>query len=105
MTTNVLQREVDTETKRGSRLITGVFLWVYSVIPFFYGDTIPVFVVATAVFCIFEGIVHMAGIKYDYTFGPLLFIASFAMMQRTMMAMVGMCYKDMFAAVRNRSGK
>lgn len=62
MTTNVLQRDVDMETKRGSRLITGVFLWVYSIVPFFYGDAVPLFVVATATFCIFEGIVHIAGI-------------------------------------------
>ncbi|MBQ8811689.1 MAG: hypothetical protein IJZ70_05215 [Bacteroidales bacterium] len=142
MTTNVLQRDVDTETKHGSRLITGVFLWVFSIVPFFYGEAIPIFVVATAVFCIFEGIVHVAGIKilrtgkpytpgmvtaeielvtgialivylatnrlaqwYDYTFGPLVFIACFAMMQRTLMAMIGMRYRDMFAIVKKRFGK
>ena len=142
MTTNVLQRDVDTETKSGSRLITGVFLWVFSIVPFFYGEAIPIFVVATAAFCIFEGVVHIASIKvlrtgkpytpgmvtaeielvtgialivylasnhlahwYDYTFGPFLFIACFAMMQRTLMAMIGMRYKDMFAAVKKRFGK
>lgn len=142
MTTNVIQRDVDTETKRGSRLITGVFLWVFSIVPFFYGEAIPIFVVATAAFCIFEGIVHIAGIKvlrtgkpyspgmvtaevelvtgialivylatnhlaqwYDYTFGPFLFIACFAMMQRTLMAMIGMRYKDMFATVKKHFGK
>lgn len=142
MTKNVLQRDVDAETKRGSRLITGVFLWVFSIVPFFYGDVIPIFVVATAVFCIFEGIVHIAGIKvlrtgkpytpgmvtaevelitgialivylasnhmaqwYDYTFAPFVFITCFAMMQRTLMAMIGMRYKDMFAIVKKRFGR
>ncbi len=32
----------------------GGFLWVFSVVSFFYGETIPISVVATAVFCIFE---------------------------------------------------
>ena len=60
---NVLQMDVDMETKRGSRLITGVFLFVMTIVPFCYGDRIPLFVVTVAAFCIFEGIVHIAGIK------------------------------------------
>ena len=32
---NVLQMDVSTEIKRGSRLITGVFLFVMTIVPFF----------------------------------------------------------------------
>ena len=139
---NVLQMDVDMETMRGSRLITGVFLFVMTIVPFCYGDRIPLFVVTVAAFCIFEGIVHIAGIKifrlskpytpgmvtaeielltgiallvylasnhlahwYDYLFGPFLFIACFVIMQRSLMAMVGLRYKDMFAFVKRRFGK
>ena len=139
---NVLQMDVSTEIKRGSRLITGVFLFAMTILPFFYGDRIPLFVVTVAAFSIFEGIVHIAGIKifrlnkpytpgmvtaeielvtgialivylatnhlaqwYDYTFGPFLFIACFAIMQRSLMAMIGFRYKDMFAIAKKRFGK
>ena len=37
---------------------------------------------------------------YDYTFGPFLFIACFAIMQRSLMAMIGFRYKDMFAIAK-----
>ncbi len=60
---NVLQRELDEETKLGSRLITAVFIYVMTIVPFFFGDRIPMFVVAPATFCIFEGIIHVVGIK------------------------------------------
>lgn len=60
---NVLQRDLDEETKRGSRLVTAVFIYVITIVPFFYGDRLPMLIVATASFCIFEGIIHMAGIK------------------------------------------
>lgn len=61
---NVLQRELDEETKRGSRLVTAVFIFVMTIVPYFLGDTIPMFVVAAASFCIFEGIIHAVGIKF-----------------------------------------
>ena len=60
---NVLQRELDEETKLGSRLITAVFIYVMTIVPFFFGDRIPMFVVAPATFCIFEGIIPVVGIK------------------------------------------
>ena len=60
---NVLQRELDEETKRGSRLVTAVFIYVITIVPFFFGDQIPMFPVAMASFCIFEGVIHVVGIK------------------------------------------
>ncbi len=60
---NVLQRDLDEETKKGSRLVTAVFIYVMTIVPFFFGDRIPMFVVAPATFCIFEGIIHVVGIK------------------------------------------
>lgn len=60
---NVLQRELDEETKRGSRLVTAVFIFAMTIVPYFFGDCIPMFVVASASFCIFEGIIHVVGIK------------------------------------------
>lgn len=136
---NVLQWDLDEETKKGSRLVTAVFIYVMTIVPFFFGDQIPMFVVAPATFCIFEGIIHIVGIKifglkkpytpglvtaeielvsgvymivwmavnhvgawYDYTFGPFVFIACFVCMQRTLMSMVGIGYKDVLANVRRR---
>lgn len=61
---NVLQRELDEETKRGSRLVTAVFIFAMTIVPYFFGDRIPMFVVASASFCIFEGIIHVVGIKF-----------------------------------------
>ena len=63
ITKNLLQKDVDKETALGSRLITAVFIYVFTVVPFFWGDSFPIFAVAMAVFSIFEGIVHVAGIK------------------------------------------
>lgn len=60
---NILQMELSQEVKLGSRLITGVFLLVFSVVPFFWGDAVPLFALAMATFCIFEGCIHIAGIK------------------------------------------
>ena len=139
---NVLQRDLDEETKKGSRLVTAVFIYVMTIVPFFFGDRIPMFPVAMASFCIFEGIIHVVGIKimqlhkpyspglvtaeielvsgvgiivwmavnhigawYDYVCAPFLFIACFACMQRTLMATIGLHYKDMPALIRQRLGK
>ena len=63
MQKNMLQRDLDEETKKGSRLVTAVFIYVMTIVPFFFGDRIPMFVVAAATFCIFEGIIHVVGIK------------------------------------------
>ncbi len=131
--TQMLQRDIDDETKRGSRLTTGVFLLTMTVVPFFFGDAIPMFVVAMATFSLFEGFIHIFGIRifrmkkfytpgmvtaeiqaviaialivylavnqigawYDYVCGPFIFLACFACMQRTLMAMVGgLHYSDM----------
>ena len=59
----VLQMDIDKETKLGSRLITAVFIFTITLVPFFFGDRIPMFAVAMASFCIFEGIIHVVGIK------------------------------------------
>ena len=39
-------------------------------------------------------------LENDYTFGPFVFIACFAMMQRSLMAMIGLRYNDMFAIMK-----
>ena len=131
--TQMLQRDIDDETKRGSRLVTGVFLLTMTVVPFFFGDDIPMFVVAMTTFSLFEGFIHIFGIRifrlkkfytpgmvtaeiqaviaivlivylavnhigawYDYVCGPFIFLACFACMQRSLMAMVGgLHYSDM----------
>ena len=67
---NVLQRDLDEETKKGSRLVTAVFIYVMTIVPFFFGNRIPMFVVAPATFCIFEGIIHVVGIKFLGTNKP-----------------------------------
>ena len=136
---NMLQRELDMEARLGSRLATAVFIYVITIVPFFFGNRIPMFPVAMASFCIFEGIIHVVGIKimhlqkpyspglvtaemelvtgiclivylavnhlgawYDYTFGPFVFIACFICMQRALLAIIGMSYKDVLANVRKR---
>ena len=63
LVTQMLQRDIDDETKRGSRLVTGVFLLTMTVVPFFFGDTIPMFVVAMVTFSLFEGFIHIFGIR------------------------------------------
>lgn len=139
---NVLQRDIDPELKRASRLNTGVFIFVMTIIPFFWGDSIPLFALTMACFSIFEGIIHIVGIKvfgldkpytpgmvtaeielvtgialivyiamnhlatwYDYTFAPFVFIACFILLQRSLMAMIGMHYSDMLAIIKKRLGK
>ena len=139
MEKNLLKMEVGDEAKRGSRLITAVFIFAFTIVPFFFGDAIPMFVVAMAVFSIFEGIVHIAGIRlhrltkpytpgmftavielivgialivylavnhlalwYDYVVAPFIFLVCFALMQRTLMATIGLGYKDMIKIVKNK---
>ena len=136
---NMLGCELDEEAKRGSRLATAGFIYVITIVPFFFGDRILMFPVAMASFCIFEGIIHVVGIKimqlhkpyspglvtaemelitgvclivylavnhlgawYDYTFGPFVFIACFICMQRALLAIIGLTYKDVLANARRR---
>ena len=129
----LLQRDIDDETKRASRLVTAVLIFVLTIVPFFWGDAFPMLAVAVATFSIFEGFIHIFGIRifrlkkfytpgmvtaeiqaviaialivylavnqigawYDYVCGPFIFLACFACMQRTLMAMVGgLHYSDM----------
>ena len=49
--------------------------------------------------------VNHLGAWYDYTFGPFVFIACFACMQRSLMGMIGLRYKDMFAIMKKRLGR
>lgn len=42
---------------------------------------------------------HLAN-WYDYIFGPFVFLACFAIMQRTLMATIGLHYKDMLVFVK-----
>ena len=49
----VLQMDIDKETKLGSRLITAVFIFTITLVPFFLGDRIPMFAVAMALSRIF----------------------------------------------------
>ena len=61
--TQLLQRNIDDETKRASRVPTSVFIFVMTLVPFFWGDTVPMFAVAVATFSIFEGFIHIFGIR------------------------------------------
>ncbi|MBR1850758.1 MAG: HXXEE domain-containing protein [Bacteroidales bacterium] len=62
LSANILQMEVEKETMLASRLITAVFIFVMTIVPFFYGDQITMFALTVATFCIFEGIIHIVGI-------------------------------------------
>lgn len=70
ITENILQTDIDLETKKASRLITAVFIFVMTLVPFFWGDRIPMFAVTIATFGIFEGLVHIVGIKVFRTGKP-----------------------------------
>lgn len=61
--TQIIQRKVDDETARASRLVTAVLIYVLTIVPFFWGDRFPMFAVAVAIFCIFEGFIHIFGIR------------------------------------------
>lgn len=126
-----LQFQVSDDLKRASRIPTSVFLIAMSVMSFVWDD-MPIFTMALATFCIFEGVVHIMGIKifqlkkfytpgmvtaelelvigvglivylvkndlgawYDYTFGPLLFVVCFMIMQKTLTMMIGIRYRDL----------
>ena len=59
----LLQRNVDDETARASRLVTSVLIFALTIVPFFLGDVYPMFAIAVATFCIFEGFIHIFGIR------------------------------------------
>ena len=46
--------------------------------------------------------VNHLGAWYDYTFGPFVFIACFICMQRALLAIIGLTYKDVLANARKR---
>ena len=60
--TQVIERDVNEETKRASRIPTGILLITLTLLPFFF-DEIALFSVSIAVFSIFECFVHIMGIK------------------------------------------
>ena len=60
--TQVIERDVDEETKRASRIPTGVLLITLTLLPFFFDKT-ALFSVSIAVFSIFECFIHIMGIK------------------------------------------
>lgn len=62
MVSNLIQRDVDAETKRASRLPAGIFLLILTVVPFIFSTT-PMIIMALATFGIIEGIVHTVGIR------------------------------------------
>lgn len=131
MVSNLIQKDVDAEIKRASRLPAGIFLLILTVVPFIFYKEVMI-IMALAAFGIIEGIVHTVGIRlfhrkhfytpgmitawlefavsvilivylavnhlghwYDYVFGPLIMIAFFACLQKTMTLMVGINYSDM----------
>ena len=60
--TQVIERDVNEETKRASRIPTGVLLITLTLLPFLF-DGIALFAVSIAVFSIFECFIHIMGIK------------------------------------------
>jgi len=131
MVSNLIQKDVDIETKRASRLPAGIFLLILTIMPFIFYKS-SMIIMALATFGIIEGVVHTVGIRlfhrkhfytpgmitawlefavsiiliiylvvnypghwYDYVFGPLIMIAFFACLQKTMTLMVGINYSDM----------
>ena len=60
--TQVIERDVNEETKRASRIPTGVLLITLTLLPFCF-DGIALFSVSIAVFGIFECFIHIMGIK------------------------------------------
>ena len=60
--TQLIERDVNEETKRASRIPTGVLLITLTLLPFIF-DSIPLFAVSISVFGIFECFIHIMGIK------------------------------------------
>ena len=60
--TGMIQKDVDDETKRASRIPAGILLLLLSVVPFVYDD-VPMITMDVATFGIIEGFVHTMGIR------------------------------------------
>ena len=58
----MIGKDVPVETKRASRIPTGILLIAFTFVPFFW-DNCVVFILVTATLGIFEGIVHMMAIR------------------------------------------
>lgn len=58
----MIGRDVPVETKRASRIPTGILLIAFTFVPFFW-DNCVIFILVTATLGIFEGIIHMMGIR------------------------------------------
>ena len=59
---SMIGKDVPVETKRASRIPTGILLIAFTFVPFFW-DNCVIFILVTATLGIFEGIVHMMGIR------------------------------------------
>lgn len=62
LVSKMAQIQPSDEVKRGSRVATSVFLWAFSIVPFFYHDC-ALIVMMIATFGIFEGVIHMVGVR------------------------------------------
>lgn len=58
----MIGKDVPVETKRASRIPTGILFIAFTFVPFFW-DNCVIFILVTATLGIFEGIVHMMGIR------------------------------------------
>lgn len=59
---SLIETNVSEETKKASRIPTGILLITFTLLPFFF-DSTPLFAVTIAVFGCFEGFIHVMGIK------------------------------------------
>ncbi len=50
------------ELKRASRIPTGILLLAFTMVPYFF-DSQPLFLMVATNLCIFEGLIHIAGIR------------------------------------------
>ena len=66
--------------------------------------TAEIELVTAVALIVYLAVNHLAA-WYDYVFAPFVFIACFALMQRTLMGMIGLHYKDMLAIMKKRLGK
>lgn len=60
------------ELKRASRIPTGILLLAFTMVPYFF-DSLPLFLMVATNLCIFEGLIHIAGIrlaKLDVPYTP-----------------------------------
>ncbi len=60
--TSLIEKEVPEETRRASRIPTSILIFTMVLLPFFFDD-VTLFAMATATFGIFEGFIHVIGIR------------------------------------------